>query len=348
MHDVAVIGAGLFGVYAAIEIAKTGQSVVLIEQDNDILTRASFVNQARLHTGLHYPRSFDTAQDCLTTYHEFRAQFEPAIRDFKHIYAVSTEGSLTTPEKFLSHAAQLGLKVKDINRHHELFLPSKTQLTLEVEEPSVDMNIVRQILLQKLKDSSVDIILNNRIESMHDIGSVFYLYDKKLKPVECKRLVLAAYSDINRLRQIIYLEKLPLKHEFCQVVLGKMEDASWNNLGITVVDGQFWSCMPFGLSDLHSVTSVTYTPMQEALTPVELDDTMKQDYMQIIDHMNEFMAVRPKFRYEKTLRTVKTVLAGVDLDDRRPTIIRKDLDERVVTILSGKLNTVVNLNKENW
>ena len=59
--DRIVIGGGLFGSFAAMALAKRGFRVCLVEQGSELLGRASHINQARLHTGLHYPRSLDTA-----------------------------------------------------------------------------------------------------------------------------------------------------------------------------------------------------------------------------------------------------------------------------------------------
>ena len=92
-----VVGGGLFGCYAATVLADRGNEVILIEQGSEFLGRASFVNQARLHTGLHYPRSIVTASETLASYRQFRSRFPTAIRDFTQIYAVAKHNSKTTP-----------------------------------------------------------------------------------------------------------------------------------------------------------------------------------------------------------------------------------------------------------
>ena len=63
-------------------LAELGHSVVIIEQESELMKRASFNNQARLHTGLHYPRSLLTAQESLTGYHKFRKRYGEAVSDF--------------------------------------------------------------------------------------------------------------------------------------------------------------------------------------------------------------------------------------------------------------------------
>ena len=60
-QDVIIIGAGLYGLYAARLCARRGQRVLLLEKDGAPFSRATTVNQARLHMGYHYPRSISTA-----------------------------------------------------------------------------------------------------------------------------------------------------------------------------------------------------------------------------------------------------------------------------------------------
>ena len=55
------IGAGLYGLYAALYCAKRGQSVEVLEIDSGPFRRATYINQARVHMGYHYPRSLSTA-----------------------------------------------------------------------------------------------------------------------------------------------------------------------------------------------------------------------------------------------------------------------------------------------
>jgi glycine/D-amino acid oxidase-like deaminating enzyme len=50
-HPVVVIGGGFYGCSIAEFLANHGVQVVLLEQASELLTRASYNNQARLHGG---------------------------------------------------------------------------------------------------------------------------------------------------------------------------------------------------------------------------------------------------------------------------------------------------------
>ena len=59
--DKIVIGAGLYGLYAALLCGRRGESVTVLAYDDAPFKRATYINQARVHMGYHYPRSYSTA-----------------------------------------------------------------------------------------------------------------------------------------------------------------------------------------------------------------------------------------------------------------------------------------------
>ena len=116
--DALVIGGGVFGCHAAIHLAKRGKSVVLIEQGDQLITRASIVNQARLHAGYHYPRSIATASSSDRYVERFGKEFSDCInRDFVHYYAIAKRGSLTGPQQFESFCNYLGIPCTPVASH---------------------------------------------------------------------------------------------------------------------------------------------------------------------------------------------------------------------------------------
>ena len=80
-YDLVVIGSGPGGEKGAAQAAYFGKNVALIEKDNGHLTRSSYVNQARLHQGYHYPRSISTGIKTIEYYHRFRTEFSESINN---------------------------------------------------------------------------------------------------------------------------------------------------------------------------------------------------------------------------------------------------------------------------
>ncbi len=96
MHDAIVIGGGFYGAAIAVYL-KTERglaNVVLVEREPDLLLRASYNNQARVHNGYHYPRSFTTAYRSRVNLPRFLRDHPAAVkRDFIKLYALARRNS---------------------------------------------------------------------------------------------------------------------------------------------------------------------------------------------------------------------------------------------------------------
>jgi glycine/D-amino acid oxidase-like deaminating enzyme len=92
--EVAVLGAGLTGVAVALELARSGTRVALIEQDERAINRASLRNEGKIHLG------FVFSQD--TTMASSRLQLDGALQ-FRAILSRLTDGrtdALLTSQPF--------------------------------------------------------------------------------------------------------------------------------------------------------------------------------------------------------------------------------------------------------
>ena len=182
---------------------------------------------------------------------------------------------------------------------------------------------------------------------------------------EAEGVVLATYAGTNSLRRSISLSPLPLTFELAEVILGHVQP-DLVNLGFTVMDGPFWSLMPFGHTDLVTLTSVGLTPLlkseldaefgcQSRRTgctglnlqsctecPVRPATAVQHQFQQ----MSMFLKNASSFRPDRSIFTVKTVLSSSEVDDSRPTLIHKESKVNVVTVLSGKVSTLFDLDSE--
>ena len=98
-----IIGGGTYGCFAALKLAELygGGSVVIVEQEADIMLRASYNNQARVHNGYHYPRSLLTALRSRINAPRFLAEFKDAIfSSSEQYYAVSRRQSNVTASQW--------------------------------------------------------------------------------------------------------------------------------------------------------------------------------------------------------------------------------------------------------
>lgn len=129
-----------------------------------------------------------------------------------------------------------------------------------VREYAFDALKLRRILNQRLQRNGVKIYLNTQVQrvGLQRDG----LIELKLGDGSSwsSRLVFnCTYSNINMLLNHSGLSLLPMKHEMTEIALLEVPE-ELINLGITVMDGPFFSTMPFPPKKVHSLSHVRYTP----------------------------------------------------------------------------------------
>ena len=94
--DKVIIGGGLYGLYSALVCGRNGQNVVVLEYEDASFRRATYINQARVHMGYHYPRSFSTAIKSAHYFEKFCKDYADCIlTEFDQVYATSKDFSWT-------------------------------------------------------------------------------------------------------------------------------------------------------------------------------------------------------------------------------------------------------------
>jgi hypothetical protein len=336
--------------------------VLILEGASELMQKASKVNQARLHTGLHYPRSLMTARDSLRYFERFEKEFHPAVKRFRQIYAVSRWNSQTNSQQFARFINNIGLSVSEVNPNL-YFNEGTVDSSFEVDEPTFDSSVLRDLLLTQCETQPrLEIRTNSQVLGLRMSGENFIVDGTFSTPVLAKGIVFATYANLNGCRAMLELSKLPLRYELAQVLLGSMTN-EYAGLGFTIMDGPFWSLMPFGNLNQHSLTSVGLTPRETNLSEPIFDcQTIRSDCRESFLKDCSTCTARPKssyehfvkqmalhfrdyksFAYEESLFTVKTVLKSATVDDARPTLIIKEPMMNVWTIFSGKVSTLFDL-----
>ena len=115
MIDKIIIGAGLYGLYAALYCARKGQNVVVLEMEKEAFSRATFANQARVHMGYHYPRSLSTAMKSAGYFKRFVEDYGCCIHsEFDQVYATSSHFSWTDAKEFKKFCKDADIPCKDL------------------------------------------------------------------------------------------------------------------------------------------------------------------------------------------------------------------------------------------
>ncbi|WP_337658753.1 FAD/NAD(P)-binding protein [Eisenbergiella tayi] len=100
-YDKIILGAGIYGLYASLFCGNRDENILVIECDAKAFGRATYINQARVHMGYHYPRSLSTAMKSAGYFERFNRDFSFCInREFNQVYATSARLSWSDSTQF--------------------------------------------------------------------------------------------------------------------------------------------------------------------------------------------------------------------------------------------------------
>ena len=368
-YDRIIIGAGLYGLYSALFCAKRGEKCLVLEYDSEAFKRATYINQARVHMGYHYPRSLSTAVKSAGYFNRFNEDYGFCVLEsFEQIYATSTHFSWTNAEQFqrFCEAAQIRCDEVPVSKY---FKPGMCDGAFLTEEYTYDAHILRDWFLKELeKYPQVQIQFGARIDKIQRKEDLYEVVMADASSYSSRFILNSTYASCNQILQKcqdITDEAFGIKYELCEIILCDVDDRL-KDTGLTVMDGPFFSIMPFGKTGTHSLTSVTFTPHVTSYdkvptfecqtksngfcSPAQLgncNDCIAKpesawNYMSGLAH--KYMRDDLQFTYRESLFSMKPILKASEVDDSRPTVVKVHSSEPyMVSVLSGKINTVYDL-----
>lgn len=367
-YDKIIIGAGLYGLYAAYQCGKKKQKVLVLECDSKPFSRATYVNQARVHQGYHYPRSLSTALKSANYFEKFVQDFDFAIhKEFKKIYATSAQYSWTNREQFISFCKAVNIPCEEV-LPNKFFKEGMCDGAFLTNEYTYDAEFLKKFFLDKIEEMpSVKIQYNTHIQGIEKSASAYKVFLDDESAFEAPFLLNASYASTNQILDMVGFEKFKIKYELCEIILCEVGE-SLKDFGFTVMDGPFFSIMPFGKTGLHSLTAVTFTPHSTSFdalptftcqkasngycTPKHLGNCShceakpKTAFPYMASLARKYLKDDFEFTYKNSLFSMKPILTNSEIDDSRPTMIRVFSKEPTfVSVLSGKINTVYDLDE---
>ncbi len=340
----------------------------MLECDSAPFKRATYINQARVHQGYHYPRSISTAVKSAGYFEKFNKDYAFCINsEFKKVYAISAEYSWTSGSQFKKFCAAANIPCEELNPS-KFFKSGMCDGVFLTREYTYDAELLKAYFLEELAGmKNIRMEFGVRISAIASDGEAYHVSCGERGSFETPFLFNATYASTNQILDMAGFEKFKIKYELCEIILCDV-NAQLREYGFTVMDGPFFSIMPFGKTGLHSLTSVTFTPHITSYDAVPTFPCQERSggycspsflgncndcparprsaepYMSSL--ARKYLRDEYEFSYKDSLFSMKPILMTSEIDDSRPTVVRVYSDKpKFVGVLSGKINTVYDLNE---
>ena len=355
MRDAVIIGGGFYGSIIAIYLAKDRglKNITIIEKESELLSRASYNNQARVHNGYHYPRSLMTAYRSHINLSKFIDEYSNVItHNTTMLYAIA-KNSKTNAKQFVNFCKRIGIKIQPAEASQRaLFDQRLIEDVFLVEEYVFDCTKLLSWIKNSLLENHVSISLKSCVTSIYQEKNqnsiVNLITDQGAKEhINCRYIFNCTYSGINQFKGDLAGSVTNIKHEITELALIHPPKAI-EGMGITVMDGPFFSILPFPCKKLYTLSHVRYTPHMSWVDETEINPYQKLASYKCNSHFNRMIRDSGRYlpaildsKYIESMFEVKTVLSNNEIDDGRPIIFDKHSKVKgCYSILGGKIDNI--------
>ena len=336
--DVLVIGGGIFGTTIASELSESGDRVTLVEKEQSIMTAASRVNHNRVHFGYHYPRSPETARQCLDSIPSFLMHYGDAvISNFPNYYAIASEGSFITPSQFVDFCKEVRIDFKEEYPSCELLDKEKLSASFKVREPIFSTRKLSELVHERLELAGVSVMTDSIVSSAEKNPGGGYSVVINGRRCTFDKVVNATYAGLNVINKIFNVRPRELRFEKTVVPVFRYP---LGKIGLTVMDGPFCTIMPNGDSQeeflLWHVDGCVISNATAIgnLRNIKVSD---KEISERIFHMSrEFMPFMKDVEFCSLMKTTKAVYEN-KYDARVSEVHTYEDDPDFVSVLSGKI-----------
>lgn len=359
MVEAIVIGGGFYGCAIAIHLAEHTKmrNILLVERESALMTRASYNNQARIHNGYHYPRSFTTAYRSRVNLPRFMQDWPSAVKkDFTKLYAIARHNSKVTAKQFQRFCRDIGASVEPADlAFQQLFERRLIEEVFLAEEYAFDSAILAKRAEADLAAHGIQLALGTAVEAIQASGRDAVQVDMVSgngigQSTQARYVFNCTYSGLNQLSGDFPGVSVPIKHEVTELALVS-PPASLVRLGITVMDGPFFSLMPFPARGLHTLSHVRYTPHFHWHDKPGLDPYRKLNEYECESRVDRMLRDAARYlpniaeaRHVDSLFEIKTVLTKNEGDDGRPILFEQHIGLRgCYSVLGAKIDNIYDI-----
>jgi glycine/D-amino acid oxidase-like deaminating enzyme len=257
----------------------------------------------------------------------------------------------------VNFCTRIGAPVRPVaSRICDLFDRHHVEAVFAVEEYAFDAVRLREVMWARLRAAGVEVRLGSEVRRIARAAAGGLAVECR-GPAGDESLVVdrafnCTYSQLNPLLVRSGIAPIPLKHEVTELALVRMPEPL-AEIGVTVMCGPFFSCMPFPSRGLHSFSHVRYTPHTSwkdgdggVLDAHQLlaETRWHSRFPLMLRDATRYLPALADCRHVDSLFEVKTVLPASERDDGRPILMEHDVGLPGLTcVLAAKIDNVFDM-----
>jgi hypothetical protein len=346
MKKILVIGAGIFGVTIALTLSRAGHEVVLLEKEEEVMTRVSMNNHFRHHWGYHYPRSKSTSLESIQARPAFEKEYgDCLIPYFKTYYSIAKEKTQTSPGQYLIFCEDLKLPYEIVPTDEEIINKERVAMTLKVPERAYNPYKLKSLCKEKLKNSTVDLRVNSQLIDRDESKNIFKIKNLNREYTESFDIAInATYANINKTNKILKVETIPRQYELFEMLQVRIPGELF---GTMIMDGDFTSVIPMGEEGVYTITNAKECVLKRIVSDnfdgdVESFGEFKSNREGIMRETIKDFPILKKAEFIKSMFIVKIVKANKDDTDERPSEVTEH-GNGIYSVFAGKVITSVDV-----
>jgi hypothetical protein len=283
---------------------------------------------------------------------------------FEKYYAIDRFASFTDAKQFERFCNYIDIKCEKVE-HHPLFNYERLEALYLTEEYSFDPILIADYYKTQLADhENIHLFFKEKISKVEKKEQYWDVFLQE-KNLSAPSVINATYSASNAINRLFGLDDIHLMHEISEMCF--VTSPQFEGKGITIMDGQFASMMPYGLSGLLSLSSVAYTHHKVSYENLPTFDCQQKNTtclphftsncnachaqpesakQKMLSQVKQYLSEQVELRYFSNFFTIKSKLKANHIDDGRPTeIAQLSNSPDFYCLFAGKINSIYEIEK---
>jgi len=334
-----VIGAGIHGISVAIELAKQGREVTIIDAKKDIFLGSSGATHNRIHLGYHYPKSKETALECKNGYYDFIKNYRNCVSFYDFYYAIDKNNSNVSAKKYQTFMEELGLECNSGFPKEYFLNKNQVEDSFKVKEACFDIWKLKEIFKKRLKKLKVKLIYDFEIKKAD-------IKDNKLKLTSSKDIEMKldvdliinctyTYTNNVQIAFSVFDDLTPYKFESTEIAV---VESNVKIPAFTVMDGPFMTILPYAGKENHYLVYDKEHSVIKQEIGIEYNPpkTKETNWNKMLKKGLKYHPFFKDLKYKYSIYGSRPISLKTKNDGRTTKIIKHDYPIDFYSILEGK------------